>query len=269
MNNKNIAFVYDFDGTLTPQDSFTYSVLPALGMDRFRFWENVDKLGSHKQADPHGAGMLYLKQLAESQNITLTRDWFAATASNLTFCEGIESEWFPHINSFASALGFKPRHYIISAGQLEVIEACKIAPEFDGIYANEFFYDDNGKAQWPAHIVNSTNKLQFLFRIHKGLFDLGNYLELYEHMPHINRLVPFENIIFIGDGETDVPCMKVTKNRGGLALSVYPNDDYRNTAQRLYAQNRVEACFRADYRKNSPLSQYIIEHLQKLAQQQA
>ncbi|MFV0431343.1 MAG: haloacid dehalogenase-like hydrolase [Alphaproteobacteria bacterium] len=266
MNSKNIAFVYDFDGTLTPEDSFSAAILPELNISRFDFWDEVDRINNHKQVDPHGAGMLYLKQMMDKCNIPLTRHWLASKADKINFCSGLEDEWFTHMNAYATSLDLKAHHYIISAGQKELIDACKIAHQFEGIYANEYYYDNNDHALWPAHIVNSTNKLQFLFRIHKGLFDLGNYLELYEYVPKVERAIPFENIIFIGDGETDVPCMKVTKGRGGLAVSVYPNEDYRGVAQRLHAQNRVDACFEANYKKNSPLSQYIIKHLQHIAQ---
>lgn len=266
MDNRNIAFVYDFDSTLTKEDSFTYGVFPSLDTDMNSFWQGADKMGSSHQIDPHGAGMLHLKQLAEKNNITLSPSWFAKQAQNIEFCPGLETSWFPFIKRLGTKFKLNISHYIISAGQYELITATSIAPYFDAIYANEFFYDDNQQALWPAHIVNSTNKLQFLFRIHKGLFDLGNYLELYQHMPKMERPIPFENIIFIGDGETDIPCMKVTKQRGGLSLAVYPNRQHYDKSQHLKARHCVEEAFAADYHENSPLSQYISQHLAKLSQ---
>ncbi len=264
MNNRNIAFVYDFDSTLTLEDSLTYGVFPALNVNMQSFWQGADNMGLQNQIDPHGAGMLHLKQLAEQKKITLSRNWFATQAQNIEFCPGLENEWFAFINSFAAKLNLKLYHYIISAGQTEIIEAASIAHHFDAIYANEFYYDDKGHALWPAHIVNSTNKLQFLFRIHKGLFNLGNYLELYQHMPKIDRFIPFKNMIFIGDGETDIPCMKVTKKRGGLSLAVYPNRAHYDKAQHLKARNCVQEAFAADYRSGSSLSQYITNYLVNL-----
>ncbi len=265
MNNHNIAFVYDFDCTLTQEDSLTYGVYPSLHVDMNSFWQGADQMGTNYQIDPHGAGMLYLKQLAEKNNIQLSRDWFAKQAQHIEFCPGLQTGWFSHINHLGHKLGLNIYHYIISAGQYELISASSIASHFDAIYANEFFYDEKGHALWPAHIVNSTNKLQFLFRIHKGLFDLGNYLELYQHMPKTERLIPFENIIFIGDGETDIPCMKVTKQRGGLSLAVYPNRSHYDKAQHLKARHCVEEAFAADYTFNSPLSQYISHYLSQKA----
>ncbi len=265
MNNRNIALIYDFDSTLTMEDSLSYDVFPSLNVDMNEFWQGADKLGSHHQIDPHGAGMLYLKKLAEQNNITLSRKWFAEQAHNIQFCPGLEDEWFSSLEKLSEKLNLNIHHYIISAGQTELIKACSIAPYFDAIYANEFFYDNDGHAQWPAHIVNSTNKLQFLFRIHKGLFNLGDYLELYQHMPKDSRPIPFKNIIFIGDGETDIPCMKVTKKRGGLSLAVYPNASHYDKAKYLKARGCVEEAFAADYRSHSPLSQYIKSRLHEIS----
>lgn len=263
MNSRNIAFVYDFDCTLTKEDSLSYGVFPTLNMTMQSFWQGAEALGAQHQIDPHGAGMLYLKKKAEQKNITLSRRWFEAQAAAIEFCPGLTDEWFPFIGSLGEKLGLNIHHYIISAGQSELIKASAIAPYFKAIYANEYFYDDKDHALWPAHIVNSTNKLQFLFRIHKGLFNLGDYLELYHPMPKAERFIPFENIIFIGDGETDVPCMKVTKKRGGTSLAVYPSDAYYSKALQLKERGCTEAFFAADYRANSPLSQYISAKLRQ------
>ena len=258
MCRTKMALIYDFDGTLTPQDSLSYGLFEALDIDREVFWESVES----SQMDPHSAGMLQLKNQVEKKGICLTRSWLAQHAKSIQFCPGlVNREWFDHIEHLAQNLNIKIAHFIISAGIAEIIQASVIAPHFDRIFASEFHYDSNGQASWPQHIINSTNKLQFLFRIRKGLFDLGNYLELYEKKDIHNDYIPFENIIFIGDGETDVPCMKVVKDRGGLSLAVYPNSNYIQRAQQLLARNKVHYAFPADYRKKSLLTQKVTQHI--------
>ncbi len=264
MNSKNIAIVYDFDGTLTPQDSCTYSLFPALGLTADAFWGQVDNFGRSHQIDPHSTGLLMFKYLSEQRNIAFTQDFLASHGKAVKFCPGVE-DWFGQINAVATDLGFNIHHYIISAGLGDLIRATKIAHHFEKIFACEYCFDDKGHALWPAHVVNATNKLQFLFRIYKGMFNLGHYTELYDYIPQEDRLIPFENIIFIGDGETDVPCLKVTNQRGGLAIAVYP-DEYRKVqAENLMKYGRANHCCKADYRQSSLLFEIISNRLKQLA----
>lgn len=265
MNSSNIAIVYDFDGTLTPQDSCAYSLFPALGLNADSFWSQVDSFGRSHQIDPHSAGLLMFKYLSEQRNIAFTQEFLTSHGKAVKFCPGVEG-WFPQVNEVASGLGLNIHHYVISAGLGDLIRATKIAPHFDKIFACEYCYDQTGHALWPAHVINATNKLQFLFRIYKGIFDLGHYTELYDYIPLEERLIPFENIIFIGDGDTDVPCLKVTRQRGGLAIAVYPDEYRKAQAEKLVKYDRANHCCAADYRQASPLFDIVANHLKQLSQ---
>lgn len=265
MDSKNIAIVYDFDGTLTPQDSCAYSLFPALGLSADEFWQQVDNFGRQHQIDPHSAGLLMFKYLSEQRKIPFTKEFLTAHGKTVEFCDGVE-DWFEQIHPLATNLGFNIHHYVISAGLGDLIRATKIAHHFDKIFACEYCYDADGHALWPAHVINATNKLQFLFRIYKGMFNLGHYTELYDYIPLEERLVPFENIIFIGDGETDVPCLKVTYQRGGLAIAVYPDEYSKAKAENLVKHRRANHCFAANYNRSSLLFQTVDAHLHSLAQ---
>ncbi len=265
MNNKNIAFVYDFDSTLTPRDSCTYSLFPSLGLTTDEFWSMVDSFGRKNRIDPHSAGLLMFKYMAEQRGINFTKEFLCSHGEDVEFCSGVET-WFDDINQVANNLGFKPHHYIISGGLGDVIRNTRNAHHFDDIFACEYCYDDNNQALWPAHVINATNKLQFLFRIYKGVFDLGHYTELYDYIPSEDRPIPFKNIIFLGDGDTDVPCLKVTKERGGLSIAIYPSAYEKAKAENLVHHNRANDYYAGDYRKDSPLFQRISTHLSQLAQ---
>ena len=164
--------------------------------------------------------------------------------------------WFERVNAFAAEKKVNLEHYIISSGLKEIIEGCPISKEFKEIYACEFHYDENGVADWPRIAVNYTNKTQFLFRINKGILDVSNDRDLNAYIPEDERRIPFRNMIYIGDGMTDVPCMKLVRTNGGKSIAVYANHD-RNTVNTLLMDMRVDYIARADYRPGSELEEMI------------
>lgn len=112
-------------------------------------------------------------------------------------------------------------HYVISSGMKEIIEGTEISKNFKSIFACEFLYDESGNAVWPKTDVNYTNKTQFVYRINKGVLDVANDVDLNRSMPEDSKRVPFCNMIYIGDGLSDVPCMKMMKAYGGYSIAVY------------------------------------------------
>ena len=171
--------------------------------------------------------------------------------------------WFERINQYCQNYDLVCEHYIISSGLKEIIEGTIISDEFKEIFAAEFMYGDNGLAKWPAMAVNYTSKTQFLYRINKGVLDVTEQKELNSYVPEDERRVPFRNMIYFGDGDTDVPCMKLTKVNGGHSIVVYEND--RAEAERLINENRANFAFKADYRKGSALEKAVKAIIDQIA----
>ena len=181
---------------------------------------------------------------------------------DLEFFPGV-TEWFDRIRRFGDELGVTVEHYIISSGLREIIEGSEIADAFREVFACEFLYDENEVACWPKNAVNYTTKTQFLFRINKGVLDISNDVDLNTYTPEDERRVPFRNMIYIGDGLTDVPCMKLVKVNGGYSIAVY-GDETLPKVRPLLADNRVNFIEPADYREGSELDSTVKNILRKM-----
>lgn len=162
------------------------------------------------------AYMYTMIQECAAQNIKLDRAFLNHCGESIQLFPGVR-EWFARINAFGESLGVQVEHYVISSGLREIIEGSGIAQEFREIYACEFYYNENGDACWPKLDVNFTNKTQFVYRINKGILDVSRDKELNDSMPDDSKRVPFTNMIYMGDGLSDVPCMKMMRAYGGQA----------------------------------------------------
>lgn len=254
-NQNRIAVVYDFDGTLSPQPMQEYTVLPKLGVKPGEFWAEVDKEARATEAEPMLVYMRHLIELAEKQNIHIGREDFTAMGANVQYYPGVES-WFERINGFVdsgSAGEVAIDHYIISAGIREILEGVSIRNAFRRVYASEYYYNHHDTATFPKLLITDTTKTQFLFRINKGLEHLSESINA--HMAEEARAVPFRNIVYIGDGLTDVPSMAVTRQNGGNAIAVYNADSDRElqVCQGLLEAQRVNFIAPADYSAGSIL----------------
>lgn len=216
-----IVLVYDFDGTLSPQPMQEYSVLPTVGVNSSDFWAEVNQQSKKLGEEPMLTYMRLLCEKAEKKEVHIGRDEFKQLGKDVKFFQGVDT-WFPRINQFvadASGKAVNIRHYIISAGLKEILEGVSIKKHFHNIFASEYHYNHHKAATFPKLLITDTTKTQFLFRINKGKEDLGESIN--SHMPTDERPIPFENIIYIGDGETDVPSMTVTRQSGGNSVAVY------------------------------------------------
>lgn len=254
-NQNRIAVVYDFDGTLSPQPMQEYTVLPKLGVKPGEFWAEVDKEARATEAEPMLVYMRHLIELAEKENIHIGREDFTAMGANVQYYPGVES-WFERINGFvdsSSAGEVAIDHYIISAGIREILEGVSIRNAFRRVYASEYYYNHHDTATFPKLLITDTTKTQFLFRINKGLEHLSESINA--HMAEEARAVPFRNIVYIGDGLTDVPSMAVTRQNGGNAIAVYNPDSDRElqVCQGLLEAQRVNFIAPADYSAGSIL----------------
>lgn len=257
-----IAFLYDFDKTLCTTDMEDYAFIPSLGYTPAEFWGRANAFGWENRMDGLLAYMYTMIQECAAQNIKLDRAFLNHCGESIQLFPGVR-EWFARINAFGESLGVQVEHYVISSGLREIIEGSGIAQEFREIYACEFYYNENGNACWPKLDVNFTNKTQFVYRINKGILDVSRDKELNDSMPDDSKRVPFTNMIYMGDGLSDVPCMKMMRAYGGQAIAVYQASN-RQGVEKLLADGRVDFIFPADYREGMELDRTVRDILRKM-----
>lgn len=257
-----IAFLYDFDKTLCTTDMEDYAFIPSLGYTPAEFWGKANAFGWENRMDGLLAYMYTMIQECAAQNIKLDRAFLNHCGESIQLFPGVR-EWFARINAFGESLGVQVEHYVISSGLREIIEGSGIAQEFREIYACEFYYNENGDACWPKLDVNFTNKTQFVYRINKGILDVSRDRELNDSMPDDSKRVPFTNMIYMGDGLSDVPCMKMMRAYGGQAIAVYQEDN-RAGVEDLLSKGRVDFIFPADYRAGMGLDTTVQNIIRKM-----
>lgn len=249
-----IAICYDVDKTLSPMGGMQENnFFKLLNTTASEFYKIVDEVVVDNNMERSLAYMFCMLKEAKKLNITPTRDLIMEDGKKATFYNGVET-WFKRINNFAKKCGVNVEHYIISANFKEVLEAMPISHEFKKIYASSFIYDENDVAIWPAQVVNYTYKTQFLYRIKKGILD--------EHDSSINnrsskKRIPFDNMIYIGDSFTDIPCMAITAENGGYAIGVYDDPTKINRVKQLIKDKRIQYFALADYSENSRIEKIV------------
>lgn len=258
-----VALLYDFDKTLCTTDMEDYAFIPALGYTPAEFWRKANDFGRENRMDGLLAYMYTMIAECRAQNIRLDRDFLVRCGHGMELFPGV-ADWFGRINEFGRSQGVQVEHYVISSGLREIIEGSGIAREFREIYACEFFYDGDGLASWPKLDVNFTNKTQFVYRINKGVLDVSDDKTLNDSMPDDSKRVPFTNMIYVGDGLSDVPCMKMMRAYGGQAIAVYQQEN-RQGVEDLLAKGRVDFIFPADYRAGTDLDATVRNIIRKMA----
>lgn len=258
-----IALLYDFDKTLCTTDMQNYAFIPSLGMTPTEFWTEANSFGRQNRIDGILAYMYIMLREAERKALPFTRQDLVEKGRGIEFFPGVE-DWFGRINAFGGSQGVQVEHYIISSGLREIIEGSSISDEFKEIYASEFYYDETGHPVWPKLAVNFTAKTQFVYRINKGVLDVSDDKTLNDSMPDDSKRVPFSNMVYIGDGLSDVPCMKMMRAYGGQAIAVYQAAN-RAGVEELLLKRRVDFIFPADYREGSGLDLTVKNIIQKMA----
>ena len=257
-----VALMYDFDRTLCTKNMQGYSFIPSLGMTDGEFWDYTNELGLREHMDSVLAYMYAMVKIAQDKNIALKRESLVKMGENIEFFKGVEG-WFDRITEFGRLCGMQVEHYVISSGMKEIIEGTPISKCFKSIFACEFLYDENGNGVWPKTDVNYTNKTQFVYRINKGVLDVANDNDLNRSMPDDSKRVPFCNMIYIGDGLSDVPCMKMMKAYGGYSIAVYQNKDSK--VEDLLKRGRVDYIYPADYSENTGLDITVKNIIRKMS----
>jgi len=252
-----IALVYDFDGTLSPQPMQEYTVLPKIGIRPQEFWARVNRDARRTESDTMLVYMRHIIEELEKGHISVTRADLARMAARIKYFPGVET-WFGRMNAYVrrkSRGRVNVRHYLISAGQKEILDGASIRRHFRRIYASEYHFNHNGVATFPKLLVTGTMKTQFLFRINKGREGITESID--EHMPEADRPIPFHNMIYVGDGMTDVPSMALTKKSGGYTVAVYQRHKGRDVCAKLLRAGRADYIAPADYRAGTRLARRV------------
>lgn len=263
MNKMPIAaLIYDFDKTLSPRDMQEYSFLPGINVEPDVFWGECRDVQMEQHMDSVLAYMLMMKRHSEGTRL-LTRESLNRLGAEVEFFPGVET-WFERVNAIGANCGVHVEHYIISSGLREIIEGSRIARAFKAVFAASFAYGPDGRAEWPSTAVNYTEKTQYLFRINKGILDVTNDRDLNGFTPEYKRRVPFANMIYVGDGLTDVPCMKMTRTRGGTSIAVHAEGN-TNLSDNMILQGRCDYTALADYRAGSEIESVVTQILKRIA----
>lgn len=260
-----VALIYDFDGTLSPGNMQEFGFIQSIGSTPDEFWKMSDGIAVGQDASNILAYMKLMFDKARESGIRLTRNNFHRYGTDIKLYEGVR-EWFHNVNEYGQAKGVKIEHYINSSGLKEIIEGSPIAKEFKHIFAGSFIYDEKGEAEWPGIAVDFTAKTQFLFKIQKGIFSSRDAKQVNESMADENKRIPFTNMIYFGDGDTDVPSMKIVGMFGGHSIAVFdparPNK--REVARKLLRQGRVGYITPANYARDSRTFRLVCAIIDKI-----
>lgn len=250
-----VAICYDFDKTLSPDDMQAQGFIQSVGYSVPDFWQESNGLAGNNDMDQNLAYMFTMMNTAEG-HVLFTKDTLLQYGAQVRLFPGVQ-DWFRRIREYGEKHGVIVEHYIISSGLKEMIEGTAIADEFEKIYASSFFYNEKGVAKWPAQVVNYTNKTQFLFRIEKGVLDINDQGVNESFAPEDIR-VPFRNMIYIGDSDTDIPCMKLVTTYGGHSIGVYNAETLeKSKVYKMMREGRIRYFAPADYSEGTPLDELV------------
>lgn len=262
-----VGLVYDFDETLSTTYMQDYTLIPMFGMNPKIFWQRANKWAADNGADQITGTMYYIIKTAQEKGIEINKEFFNKLGQTIEYYEGV-LDWFDRINKYGKWLGLSIEHYIISAGYLEIIEGTEIRKYFKDVFGCCYAYDEQGHPLWPARVVNYSVKVQCLSKINKGLTQIDDRA-VNEFTPDELRPIPYRRMIYFGDGMTDIPSMKMTKDRGGHAIAVYaPKSKGKANAIKLLRDGRVNFALPADYREDKEIDHVVKTILLKIATEQ-
>ncbi len=263
MSKIKIGILYDFDKTLCTTDMQEYSFIKNLDMNSNDFWGEAAKLTKEHELEKILSYMFVMIRECKKRQIPLTEEYLKQCGENVVLFRGVET-WFDRINEFGAQMGVEIEHYIISSGTYEIIQGTPIAKYFKRIYACRYMYDENGEAIWPALAINYTLKTQYIYRISKGILDVTDDYNLNRLQDESLRRIAYRNMIYIGDGMTDIPCMKMVKQKGGKSIALYPAGK-SETVKPLVDDDRINYVCVADYSPNSALENIVKLMIENMA----
>ncbi len=267
---KKIAFMYDFDDTLAKSDSMAVLVKDLFGYELEDWYGEANAFASKHNMDPILASLYFAQKKAKEKGIKLTQEVYKKYAKKIEFFKGVET-WFSRLNRKAQKEGVEIEHYIISSGIREMMVYSSIAKHFKKIFASEFLYDETGEIVWAKHAINYTTKTQFLYRIRKNkIQNLSDLADVNEYIKDKSKILPYKNMVYLGDGLTDIPCMKILTIYGGTSICVYKEDvpASKELAQKLFEDKRVNYFAKADYSRGTALEKLAFSLIEKVAKEE-
>ena len=263
MEKPKIGILYDFDKTLCTTDMQEYSFIKNLGMTSSEFWGATAKLTQEHELEKILSYMFVMIRECKKRGIPLTEEYLKKCGENVELFAGVDT-WFDRINEFGEKMGVEIEHYIISSGTYEIIQGTPIAKYFKRIYACRYMYDENGEAIWPAHAINYTLKTQYIYRVSKGILDVTDDYNLNRVQDESLRSISYRNMIYMGDGMTDIPCMKMVKERGGKSIALYAAGK-EESVKTLVDDDRINYVCVADYSADSNLERIVKLMIENMA----
>ena len=240
-----------------------YDFIKNLGMNSDDFWGEAAKITKLYEVEKILAYMFVMIKKCKEKGIPLTEEYLKKCGENVVLYKGVQT-WFDRINAFGESLGVHIEHYIISSGTYEIIQGTPIAKYFTRIYACRYMYDEKGEALWPALAINYTLKTQYIYRISKGILDVTDDYNLNRLQDDSLRRINYRNMIYIGDGMTDIPCMKMVKEKGGKSIALYPSGKSEHVKP-LVEDDRINYVCVADYSPNSTLEKIVKLMIENMA----
>jgi len=261
MEKPIVAIMYDFDKTLSVTDMQNFSFIPNLGLTPDEFWGETGRFAKENKVESTLSYMYVMLDLAKKKNIKITKEYLNECGKNIEFFPGVLT-WFDRINKYGDEHGVTVEHYLVSSGTKEIVEGCKIYPFFKKAWGCEFFFNENGEPVWPKHAINYTLKTQFFYRITKGVSDDTDDASVNAKSAKL-RVKP-ENIIYCGDGMTDIPCMILVHERRGTSIALYSEKTKKAVVDQIYNDKRCDYIAQADYRENGDMETIIKLVIQKI-----
>ncbi len=259
-----VALIYDFDGTLSPLNMQECGFIQSLGMSVSEFWTHANRMAVDEDASSILCYMKYMLDSARKAGFPVTKEMLRKSGEEVKLYEGV-NRWFALINQYGKSKGVQIEHYINSSGLKEMIEGTPIANEFKEIYACSYIYNDKGEAVWPGVAVDFSTKTQFLFKINKGIRSVSDNVEVNRYAEEDERPIPFKRMIYFGDGETDIPCMKLVKSQGGYSIAVYRSESTKLRAvKKLISDGRVNFVCEADYSTEGEIYEIVKTIIDKM-----
>ncbi|MEI8385960.1 MAG: haloacid dehalogenase-like hydrolase [Verrucomicrobiota bacterium] len=268
---NTIAIIYDYDQTLSPTYMQDEALFPVFGINPPHFWQRCGELVRDQGFDNELAYMKVLLDCLEMDRPTNAK--LRELGSRLNFYKGLPEMFEDFRSGLLSgeheAHGINVEHYIVSSGLRTLIEGSRLAPYIRKIFGCEFAVDERDRITFPKRVISHTQKTQFLFRINKGMLEMDE--DVNDHMAPELRPIPFQNMIYVGDGPTDVPCFTVMRRNGGQAIAVYnPDDPSRSSFKKCYQlcthADRVKNIAPSDFRQGSHLRLLLEEMVQEIAE---
>jgi len=262
MSKPVLAIMYDFDKTLSTTDMQNYTFIPKLGLTPDQFWGATGEFSKKSGVERILSYMWVMLDEAKKKNIKITKEFLQECGRNIEFYPGVES-WFNRINKFGEENGVEVQHYLVSSGTKEIVEGCRIYPFFTKAWGCEFYYNEDGEPVWPKLAINYTQKTQFFFRIAKQVDDDTDDNSVNQKSQE--KSIPYENIVYCGDGMTDIACMTLVKKNRGTSIAIYPDESQKETVNQIYKDKRCNFIALANYEEGSDIDKIVKYTIQKVS----